>query len=224
MDYAAADQMVSNLVRSKRIAIVGPSDPQFGIVADCDVNVYVNWHEEYAQFLQLQCPKIFYISGDQGRGLYKSWRSRIADPCLLFWNMKSGDFLRGEKPDPFQFPHFKVQRYTNPRWSFVYDLFVSVRSSPLTGFIALKHLLSFNPEKVFITGWDLYIGRDVNNRRMGRPHRDTHDIKKHRKLLAEMIAADKRIMIEARLAERIAEYYPTLASAPAGSDIPRNSG
>lgn len=182
--------LLIDIIFDATISIVGPQEPVF---KNTEISVFVNWYKKYEELFE-KCNPF-------GTFLYINEQTKIDINKHSFCNIFKG--VNFHKPlKEFEFPHYKAESYSNPTWQFVYELFLRLHSSPLTGFIALKHILSFHPKKVYITGWDLYEEGNYNLH-MGRPMRGIHDIEKHKEYLKDLVIHDPRIILEEKLKRRI---------------------
>lgn len=218
--YLREREDFSKKIFGRRVAIVGHANKNFiespVIERWVDVVVFVNMHNVYLDYIRVfreggKIDWVFYTSGLGTNNFNKSLNQITAltrgDTLTHFFNISREEGAK-RIPKWNEWPHFSSANFPNPDWQIVREMWPKVakdnprrkKNSILTGFIALKHILSFNPEVVYIMGWNLYNkyslqggGRDMGN----------HDLDQHGKYLRSLIKKNPRIILEERFAKKI---------------------
>ena len=210
--YRKAYDITVDLYYGKNVLLLGPLTNPRDVFPGIDVCAFVNWYPVYEEFFDSYRSKAVYASG---RGLTEYNRAIVRReerlnkrltkkelPQAVYSNI-TRDIALGTKDSAlFTFPHFYTKYYPNPEWHFVSRLFEELKCSPLTGVIALEHILQACPRTVRISGWNLYnlhnslAPKDIWN--------GQHNITAHAAYLKKRSSEDRRIFFGPELRKVLA--------------------
>lgn len=166
----------------KKIAVIGPKNPED--VSDYDTICWPNFHEIY---LKTYSKDKYYLNYSNNLlEPIKAWALEHNARNLTLFKLRRNEINGTEISN-------------HPLWGYLTDLPGKVGTCPVAGFVALCHIKQFFPEKIFVTGWNLY--RDIPEREDG-----VHDRKRHALFLMRLARGDDRICYDKQLQEAI-EYY-----------------
>jgi hypothetical protein len=184
-------------IKGKRIAIVGALDYRIQKLLQYDVRIAIGFSH---------LDNLHYFNYRYLRDLPKPYKIKIENVpeiknYLIINSSDESLFSETIFSNCFRLPMNWTWQGCNPidpEYEFINILHKKV-GNPLTGFIALQHVLQQNPREVYLTGMDLYADFPYKI----DPVVGGHNIIKHYDYLKELLRHDSRITLDSRMSKRM---------------------